>query len=193
MDDFSAYTDQQLTVSLRKGDQRAFAEIYNRYHSLLFIHADSRLKNHDESGDIIQDVFAQLWEKREELNIENLVGYLYKSVRNRIFNLIKHKKVISGYLEWFSPPDIDKQEFADHLIRAKQLTEMIAAEINALPPRERQVFELRRFENLSNKEVASRLGITEATAAGYMKKAVKTLKPLIGFVIILAFTDYNYM
>ncbi|MDR6786065.1 RNA polymerase sigma-70 factor (family 1) [Pedobacter africanus] len=191
MDNYSVYTDQQLTETLRKGDQRAFAEIYNRYHALLFIHADSRLKNHDESGDIIQDVFAHLWEKREELNIDNLVGYLYKSVRNRIFNLIKHKKVITGYLEWFSLPDINQQEFADHLIREKQFSAMITAEIEALPPRERQVFELRRFENLSNKEVASRLDISEATAADYMKKAVKTLKPRIGLILFFAFNHFN--
>lgn len=191
MDNYSGYTDQQLTEILRKGDQRAFAEIYNRYHALLFIHADSRIKNHDESVDIIHDVFAQLWEKREELNIDNLVGYLYKSVRNRIFNLIKHKKVITSYLEWFSLPESVQQEFADHLIREKQFAAMIKAEIEALPPREKQVFELRRFENLSNKEVASRLNISEATAADYMKKAVKTLKPRIDLILFVAISHFN--
>jgi len=63
---------------------------------------------------------------------------------------------------------------------------MIQAEIDALPPRMRQVFELRRNENLSNKEVGLRLGISELTAADQMKKAMKQLKTRIGLILIIA-------
>ena len=188
---YSNFTDQELADTLRLGDERAFAEIYQRFHSLLFIHADARLKNHDEARDVVQDVFTILWDKRTELEVKNLTGYLYKSVRNRVFNLIKHKQVVSQYLQYFPTLKPGDQDFADHLIREKQFAAMITAEIEALPPRERQVFELRRLENLSNKEVAKRLNITEATAADYMKKAVKTLKPRIGFILIIGLSHFN--
>ncbi|HWW41301.1 sigma-70 family RNA polymerase sigma factor, partial [Pedobacter sp.] len=96
------------------------------------------------------------------------------------------KKVISGYMESFFAPEVNREEYADHLIRERQFAALIAAEIEALPPRMREVFELRRLENLSNKEVARRLNITESTAADYMKKAMKILKPRIGLILILA-------
>jgi RNA polymerase sigma-70 factor (ECF subfamily) len=181
------YTDQELFVLLQQGQQIAFAEIYNRYNALLFIHADNKLRDKDEAMDVVQDVLAKLWEKRNELDVTvNLAGYLYTAVRNKIFDLIKHKKVISGYMESFFAPEANREEYADHLIRERQFAALIAAEIEALPPRMREVFELRRLENLSNKEVARRLNITESTAADYMKKAMKILKPRIGLILILA-------
>lgn len=181
------YTDQELFVLLQQGQQIAFAEIYNRYNALLFIHADNKLRDKDEAMDVVQDVLAKLWEKRNELDVTvNLAGYLYTAVRNKIFDLIKHKKVISSYMDTFFAPETNREEYADHLIRERQFAALIAAEIEALPPRMREVFELRRLENLSNKEVARRLNITESTAADYMKKAMKILKPRIGLILILA-------
>nr|WP_121270584.1 RNA polymerase sigma-70 factor [Pedobacter schmidteae] len=188
----AAYNDQELFVLLREGKPSAFAEIYNRYSTLLFIHADNKLRDKDEAKDVVQDVLAKLWEKREELDVTaNLAGYLYTAVRNKIFDLIKHKKVISGYMETFFAPDANGEEYADHLIRERQFAAMIAAEIEALSPRIREVFELRRLENLSNKEVAKRLNITESTAADYMKKAIKILKPRIGLILICALMMQN--
>jgi RNA polymerase sigma-70 factor (family 1) len=183
----AVYTDQKLFVLLQQGEQVAFEEIYKRYNSLLFVHADNKLRDKDEARDVVQDVLIKLWEQREELDVTvNLAGYLYTAVRNKIFNLIKHQKVINSYMETFFAPEADGENFADHLIREKQFAAMIAAEIEALPPRMREVFELRRLENLSNKDVAKRLGITEATAADHMKKAMKILKPRIGLILILA-------
>lgn len=188
----AAYNDQELFVLLREGKQAAFAEIYNRYSTLLFIHADNKLRDKDEAKDVVQDVLAKLWEKRDELDVTaNLAGYLYTAVRNKIFDLIKHKKVISGYMETFFAPEANGDEYADHLIRERQFAAMIAAEIEALSPRMREVFELRRIENLSNKEVAKRLNITESTAADYMKKAIKILKPRIGLILICALMMHN--
>ncbi|HWW43281.1 RNA polymerase sigma factor, partial [Pedobacter sp.] len=70
------YTDQELFVLLQQGQQIAFAEIYNRYNALLFIHADNKLRDKDEAMDVVQDVLAKLWEKRNELDVTvNLAGY----------------------------------------------------------------------------------------------------------------------
>ena len=187
MQNYKTYTDQQLLDLLKKGDEAAFTEVYDRYSALLLIHADNKLQDEDEARDVVQDVFVRLWEKRAQVNVNsNLSGYLYNSVRNQIFNMIKHQKVISSYTESLLDANTNSEIYADHLIREKQFAAMIAAEIAALPPRMREVFELRRMENLSNKEVAERLNITELTAADQMKKAVKALKIRIGLIIILA-------
>lgn len=155
MPNYKTYTDQQLLDLLKKGDQAAFTEVYGRYNALLLVHADNKLQDEDEARDVLQDVFVRLWEKRDQLNVtSNLSGYLYNSVRNQIFNMIKHQKVISTYTESFYAEESSNKIYADHLIREKQFAAMIAAEIASLPPRMREVFELRRMENLSNKEVA---------------------------------------
>lgn len=188
----AAYNDHEIFVRLKLGEQSAFVEIYRRYNALLFIHANNKLRDKDDAKDVVQDVLAKLWEKREELDVTvNLSGYLYTAVRNKIFDLIKHKKVIGGYIEIFFAQEADGQIYADHLIRERQFAAIITREIEALPPRTREVFELRRLENLSNKEVAKRLNITESTAADYMKKALKILKPRIGLILVLALMMNN--
>jgi RNA polymerase sigma-70 factor (ECF subfamily) len=63
---------------------------------------------------------------------------------------------------------------------------MIQEEILALPPRMRQVFELRHLENLNNKEIASRMNTTESTAADQLTKANKILKSRLGPILVLA-------
>ena len=61
---YSIYTDQELLAFLKEGRQAAFTEIYDRYHALLFIHADQKLRDKDEARDVVQDAFVKLWEKR---------------------------------------------------------------------------------------------------------------------------------
>lgn len=184
---YSTYSDRQLLDFLKVGDQLAFTEIFDRYNALLFSHADRKLQDQEDARDVVQDVFVKLWEKQTEIQINtNLSGYLYTAVRNQIFNLIKHRKVISTYADGFYAAGADVEVFADDLLREKEFAAMIEREINALPPRMREVFELRRMENLSNKEVGLRLGITELTAADQMKKAMRILKTRIGLILVIA-------
>src|SRR5690606_32626738 len=111
----------QLVDLLKHGKEAAFTEIFDRYQALLFTHAYHKLRDEAEARDVVQDVFVWLWEKRHELEINgNLPGYLYKAVRNRIFNLIKHKKVIEHYADSFFEASIENYNTADHLIREKQ-------------------------------------------------------------------------
>jgi RNA polymerase sigma-70 factor (ECF subfamily) len=187
MANYSELTDHELTILLKMDDQAAFAEIFSRYNSILFIHADNKLRNPDEARDMVQDIFVKLWEKRSVLSVSsNLLGYLYIALRNHIFNLIKHKKIIKGYADSFYGIDAETNIFTDYLIREKQFAAMIEKEVNSLPQRMREVFELRRFKNLSNKEVASMLSIKESTAADQMKKALRLLKERISYILILA-------
>lgn len=177
--------DEQLSALLKRGDHVAFTEIFNRYTSLLYLHAYNKLRNDTEARDVVQEMFIRLWDKREAIDENNnLAGYLYRAVMNGIFNVLKHKKVVSSYAETFSRVP-HQRGGTDHLIREKQLAAMIAAEINALPPRMREVFELRRNEFLSNKQVAEQLNITESTVADQMKKALKILRAKMGMHFIL--------
>ncbi len=185
--EYKAFQDIELMDLLKSSDHAAFTEIFHRYSSLLYSHAYNKLRNETEARDVVQEIFVLLWAKREELDLKtNLPGYLYTAVRNNIFNILKHKKVISAYAETFTFINEHNQVLTDHLIRSKQFAALIDAEIAALPPRMRKVFELRRIEHLSNREVATMLNITESTAADQMKKALRILRMRIGLILIFA-------
>lgn len=183
---YSTYNDQQLTTLLKQGDRLAFTEVFNRYHAPLYAQAFNKLRDEDDAHDVVQDMFTKLWIKRADLIAEsNMAGYLFKGLRNAIFDLIKHKKVVTAYEESFQGFIDSNNVTADHLVREKQFAELIEKEIAALPARMRAVFEMRRKENLSNKEIALAMGISESTVADQMKKALKVLKTRIGLALVL--------
>ncbi|MNK85354.1 ECF RNA polymerase sigma factor SigE [compost metagenome] len=183
---YTTLTDDDLLIHLKNDDHSAFTEIFNRYSTLLYAHAFNKLRNESDSRDVVQEMFMKIWQKRQTIEQgNNLSGYLFIALRNGIFNLIKHKNLVSAYAGNFSKANADSGIYTDTLVREKQFAAMIAAEIANLPPRMRAVFELRRNENLSNKEVAVRLGITESTAADQMKKALRILKTKIGLILIV--------
>lgn len=182
----SDHTDLELVAHLKKGDHVAYTELFERYSSLLYNHAYKKLRNKEEAQDVVQEVFTVLWAKREDIAIgNNVIGYLYTAVRNKIYNLIYHKQVESEYI--VSLKDYINVEYSmtDYVIREKQLQEIIDKEVAELPPRIRQVFELSRNKYLSHKEIADELNISPDTVTEYIKKALKILKPKIGLALFI--------
>lgn len=186
--EYSKFPDDKLALLVRAGDHAAFTEIFNRYSAILYAHAYNKLREENDARDVVQEMFINLWAKKENLDAaNNLSGYLYTAVRNGIFNLIKHKKITSAYAESFTSLNEETEVITDYLVREKQFAAIIANEIAALPPRMREIFELRQKEHLSNREIAQKLGLAESTVADQMKKALKTLRVRLGLRIFTIF------
>ncbi|WP_051584794.1 RNA polymerase sigma factor [Pedobacter jeongneungensis] len=179
--DYSIYDDSKLTSLLIERDNRAFSEIYSRYWPILYKHAFRMLKEEHESEDVVQEVFTKLWHKAPSLQADISIGaYLYISTRNAILNFFSKNKVHHAYLEDLGHFLEQAQEITDHRIRERILSKLIEAEIEKLPPRMREVFELKRNKNLSYKEIAGVMNISELTVKTQMNKAITTLRNKFG-------------
>lgn len=188
MANYSIYVDEELMDLLWSGDHAAYAEIYQRYWALLYRHARKMLQNEEEARDVIQDVFVMLWSKREELDLSvSLSAYLYKAVRNRILNLFKRNKVEGNHLNSLKDFINQGENITDHLVRERTLSTIIEQEVALLPERMRQVFELKRNNNLSYKEIAKEMDISDLTVKTQMNKAIKTLRLKLGTLLFLFF------
>src|SRR3546814_20025173 len=96
---YQTLTDCELISLLKEEDEKAFTEIYQRYHSLLYIYAHKKLRNKQEAQDIIQEVLITLWSKRFEFMLQSsLSSYLFTAVRNKAFDLFSHKQVEAKYI-----------------------------------------------------------------------------------------------
>ncbi|HAU54018.1 MAG TPA: RNA polymerase subunit sigma-70 [Sphingobacterium sp.] len=179
--------DGELIALLARGDRSAFTEIFNRYNKLLYSHVFNKIRDEEASRDLVQDIFVILWEKRSLVKNINLAGYLFTMTRNRILNLLSHNKIVSDYFTTVQYDVLPSAQMADEMIREKQLEAIIQAEINALPPRMREVFVLSRYKYLSNREIAEKLGLSEHTVADQIKKSLKTLRSRIGLRILMCF------
>lgn len=139
------------------------------------------LKEADESEDVVQEVFTKLWHKAPTLPSDVSVGaYLYVSTRNAILNLFSKNQVHHAYLSDLGQFLDQAQEVTDYRIRENILAKLIEDEIQKLPPRMREVFELKRKQNLSYKEIADVMNISELTVKTQMNKAISTLRSKFG-------------
>jgi RNA polymerase sigma-70 factor (ECF subfamily) len=181
-------TDNELLSMLREGNASAYTEIYERFNGLLYLFAYKRLHDREEAKDIIHELFLSLWTNRENLpQNANLSAYLYTAVRNRIINIATHQKTVDRYIESFQSYINTNNNNTDHLVRHNELLKFIEKQIAELPPKTRLVFEMSRKTNLTRKEIAAELQITEETVKSHMHGALKALRLKLGALIVFVF------
>lgn len=187
-----AITDErELLQKLQEGSKLAYEFFYKKYYITLYLHAYNKLRDRDVAKDIVQDIFANLWQKRENLNIvHGFSSYLYASTRNRIIDYISKEKSKAQYLDSLSDYSEMGQETTDHLVREKMLHEQIEQTLNQLPPRLREVFELSRKNYLTHKEISEKLNISEQSVRSYIKDVLRILRMRFSAIPWMLFVLY---
>lgn len=181
MKTYNVYSDLELIPLMKEGDQHAFSEVYQRYWPLLFRHARKLLQADEEAKDVVQEVFVALWGAVVQFDEHTaLSAYLYATARNKILNIFRRKKVSDAHLQSLGNFMEKGTNITDHLVRENMLAKQIEAEIANLPARMREVFELKRKRNLSYKEIAEVMNISDLTVKTQMNKAISILKGKFG-------------
>lgn len=188
MTDYRTYSDIHLSVLLMKGDHAAFNEIHKRYYPLLYHHAYKRLPNEEDVKDILQELFAALWNNREALVFTTgLAAYLYTAVRNRIINVFSKQKVRHVYAQSLQKYLEEGENVTDMKLREKELIALVEKEIAALPPRMREVFVLSRNAHLSHHEIAELLETSPQTVRKQIQNALRILRAKLGATVVSIF------
>ena len=172
---YDTLTDMELARLLQQGDQSAFAQIYERYWRVIYSHVYNMLRDEVEAKDVLQEVFSDIWLKREQ-QYANLSGYLYVSARHKVINLVRKSKFQGAYLESLARFATECSTTTLERLDEKDLAAAIEREVQALPPRMKEVFELSRKENLSYKEIALRLGTSDKTVKKQMYKSLQQIR-----------------
>lgn len=171
-------SEQQLLSALRFGNEVALRQIFDRHYPLLLADIYRLIPDESTCQDLAQELFVDLWNKRESLDIHtSLRAYLRRSAVNKSLNYIKANRRIQfddtedlGYLPDTSALDTQKRESQD------TLEDALHAAIDGLPEKCRVVFNLSRFEQLSHREIAEKLGISVKTIENQITKAMKMLR-----------------
>ncbi|QEC53770.1 RNA polymerase sigma-70 factor (ECF subfamily) [Anseongella ginsenosidimutans] len=177
MRDYEKLSDNDLTGLLKKGNIAAFEEIYNRYWSRLYSAAYKRVKSREVCQEIIQDLFTSLWLSGKELQIRaSLEGYLLTAVRYKVFNHIEKELVRRNYRSTLPEASLRIDNSTEETILLNDLSQQLEEEIVQLPEKCRQVFELSRKQQKSNKEIALELNISEKTVENHITKALRLMR-----------------
>jgi RNA polymerase sigma-70 factor (family 1) len=171
------YSDLELTALIRAGRRDAFNEIYDRYWLKIFTAAVKRVRSRDDAKDLVQDLFFTLWTKRESLVVNtSLSAYLFTAIKYKVINYIESNIVKENYLRSLDAVLIDYDNSANEAIMSRDLEEFLDDRINDLSPKVKEVFQLSRNENLSIKEIAERLHLSDQTVKNQISKALKILR-----------------
>lgn len=182
------YTDKVLLDLLVQDDRNAFTILYRRYWMSLYDAAWKRLKNPQQAEDIVQDIFISLWTRRAELAIDNLPAYLHTAVRFRVLNYVERDLAATAFYEPFEAITATTAT-ADGSLIEKELAGLVQAYIESLPEKRRAIFLLHLKENLSTKEIADRLQISQKTVQNQLGTALKglhtRLAPVLAGIVTL--------
>lgn len=184
----SDHTDVQLTELFTLGDIDAFEEIYNRYWLKLYSAAYKRIKERATAQEIVQDFFTSFWINREQVKIQtSLQGYLFTSIKYLVLNYKRAQAVRNSYAEILLMVNNSFDNSTEENYNYKELLERVETEVNQLPPKCRNVFELSRKQYKTNKEIAQLMGISEKTVENHLTKALRYLRVNLNSLLLLTF------
>lgn len=147
-------------------------------------------KSEADAEDIAQSIFLKLW-MRPDLweDSDSMSGYLYVVTRNEIFALFKHQRVEKAYEERMTQSHLidelweEKTEPLEDIYYKEKLL-LVEMVLRRLPARRREIFEMSRFDGLSNREIAERLQIPVRTVEDHIYKTLQELRKVLMFVIL---------
>jgi len=134
-------------------------------------------KNRDEVHDLRQEIYVRVYEAGARSRPSSPKSFLFTTARNLMADRVRRNRVVSieavGDLESLHVPvdSISPEQRAN----AHQELRHLARAFDALPPKCREVVWMRRVEDVPQKEVASRLGISEKTVEKHVLKGVRLL------------------
>lgn len=175
--------DQALIEALQAGQESALDTLFRAHYAYLCQSVYRVLPDRNMAEDLVQEVFYELWRKRENLKIQQSVrAYLRRAAVNKTLNYIRDQRLLVEDEESMPLSLASTQPGAVQQLEMEELKAQMYAAIGALPERCRLVFVLSRFEHLSNKDIANQLDVSVKTVENQMTKALKLLRR--------AMTDY---
>jgi RNA polymerase sigma-70 factor (ECF subfamily) len=169
------YTDAQLLELLAQGDRIAFDTIYDRYWKVMYQPAYKRLRNKQQCQEIIQDVFIDLWLRRGQVDINNVKAYLLTAIRFQVYKVIPKGKANPAFFELHETASISFSGAEANLIE-KELLRMVKSWIEVLPAKRKRMFLMHIEDNLSTKEIAERLRVSQKTVQNQVSTAMQGLR-----------------
>lgn len=167
-------TDSHLISQIRKGNRVAFNSLYVRYWEALYRFGYGILKDEDQAKDILQDIFLALWRNRESLEIKSASAYLYRAVRYEVTRALRKGMLTGAYEEYLA--DLPSSDSCETDLHLADLELHVNETLERMPKKSREVFYLSRFKDLSNKEIADKLSLSQRTVEWHISSALQHLR-----------------
>ncbi len=189
----SGYSEIEIIGKVSEGDVVAFGQLVGVYQHRLFHFSLHYLNNEESAKDVVQDVFSIVWEGRAKFTeIKNLSSWIYTLAKNQCLKKIDYLKVRQKHANnlKFRQLELMKESLSSldtSPVIFDEIKVIISKTLESLSPQARQIFEMSRFENKKNREIAEELGISVKTVEANITKTLKLLKPALKHYLPIVF------
>lgn len=184
----------------KQSENITFEDIYLSYFSKMKYFAKEYVISDEDAENIVQDVFMELWEKKEMLTMHlNLIAYLFTTIKNKCLNHLRHKTVVQETTNQLQEEysitlqmNLDSLEaFDQNLFTEQDVEKVISKAINSLSEKCREIFIMSKIEGKKQKQIATELNISINTVETQMGIAYKKLRiELKDYLSLLIFFIY---
>jgi RNA polymerase sigma-70 factor (family 1) len=178
--------DQDLIASLKRGDEIAYNYIFRQHWQPLYAQAYAKLQSREAAEEIVQELFMTLWEKRNELLIDNISHYLRVALRNKCIDHIRKKIVKEKYWTYYRLflPGISNP--VQDTVAFNNLMDAVESGLSTMPEKTQRIFILNRLEGKSVTDIAHSTHLSVKTVEYHITKCMKFLRGhLKDFFILL--------
>ncbi|MFD1166507.1 RNA polymerase sigma factor [Sphingobacterium daejeonense] len=188
MPSYSSCSLDELFGLIKESDQSAFNEIYERTWEKLYITAKSKLNDDQLAKEIVQDIFIDLWEKRAKKEVVNISAYLYQSLRFKVIDVYRRKKIPIQDIESIKEVLIETKS-SDNKCLESELEVILKNWMEQLPSKRKIIFELYYWDHKSTKEISEILKLSMKTVQNQLLLCKISLKGTVQkfFFILLLF------
>ena len=182
----SLYLHLVNEVRMKDSPQENFERIYKVYYPKMFAFAKQYVGSDADAENIVQDVFTELWERKELLTYAemNWVALLFTSIKNKCIDLLRHRIVVQEAVNRMQEEyqitlrmKLDSLEIFDQSILSEQdIEQLISEAIDSLPEKCREIFIKSKIEGKKQKEIADELNVSIKTVENQMNIAYKKIK-----------------
>ncbi|WP_295124780.1 sigma-70 family RNA polymerase sigma factor [uncultured Chitinophaga sp.] len=191
----SRYTDQLLLAQMATGSEPAFCRLFDIYWNKVYATALLLTKSPVMAQDIAQEVFLQLWQRREQaMDIEKLEGFLFISARNLVFKKMSRLKLEDAYQQYLSGQPVNAAQHAGEVTEFKELHSIVEAGICKLPPQQQKAFRLSREGGLSHEEISLQMGVSRGAVKDYIVRSISFLRKYLSeHALVFVFTALSFL
>jgi RNA polymerase sigma-70 factor (ECF subfamily) len=176
-------SEEIIWKQIQKKDNKAFESYYKMHYKSFYLMAFRYLKNTEQAEEVVNDVFMKIWEDGNKISIDSsLKSYIYRAIINRSLNEIqKNKKDLNLAIDLYNTQE---ESYELREIEENELKIKLFKAIDLLPEQCKKVFQLSRFEELKQQEIADKLGISIKTVKNHITHALKEIsKSVDGFLL----------
>ena len=180
LSDKSILSENELLHKIAGGDEASFKFLFEKYSDKIFSMAMNITHSEYISEEITQDVFCILWQNRRDLKeISYINSYMRTIAANVACNYMRRLTKEKLILRSIYNDSQQTNESVENTIINKEIHEIMEKAVQNLPPQQRKVYILSRYEGLKQEEIAEKMKISVYTVKEYMKYAVISIRKFV--------------